>query len=231
MSRRLRFTSLSGLVAVLPCLLAVASPAFCQQDTDEVNSKRIFWIIPNFRTASMPVPYKPLTAREKFKIAMQDSFDPGTVALSAILAGQAQLSNSNPAFGQGVKGYAHYLATTYTDFAVGNYMTEAIYPALLHQDPRYFRRGTGSVLSRLGYSAVQIFITHGDNGRTQFNFSEVAGNSTAVAISMAYYPDDRDAADAATKLGLQLGIDMASNIIKEFAPDISRKFHRHRNGD
>ena len=32
-------------------------------------------------------------------------------------------------------------------------MTEVIYPSLLHQDPRYFRRGTGSVWSRVGYAA------------------------------------------------------------------------------
>jgi hypothetical protein len=81
-------------------------------------------------------------------------------------------------------------------------------------------------VSRLGYSAGQIFLTHGDSGHTQFNFSEIAGNSTAVAISMAYYPENRDVGDAVSKLGVQLGVDMASNILKEFAPDISRKFSR-----
>jgi len=43
---------------------------------------------------------------------------------------------------------------------------------------------------------------------------------------MAYYPENRDFGDAISKLGAQLGVDMASNIIKEFAPDISRKFSR-----
>jgi len=171
-------------------------------------------------------PYKPLTVAEKFKIARQDSFDRGTVALAAAFAGEAQLSNSNPSFGQGVKGYAHYFDTAYGDFVIGDYMTEGIYPAILHQDPRYFRRGKGSFVSRLGYSAGQIFLTHGDSGHTQFNFSEVLGNSTAVAVSMAYYPENRDFGDAISKLGAQLGVDMASNIIKEFAPDISRKFSR-----
>jgi hypothetical protein len=138
------------------------------------------------------------------------------------------LSNSNPSFGQGVKGFAHYFGTSYGDYFIGDYMTEAIYPTFLHQDPRYFRRGTGSVVSRLAYSAGQIFLTHGDSGRTQFNFSEVAGNSTAVAISMAYYPENRDIGDAVSKLGVQLGVDMAANIVKEFAPDIGRKFtHKH----
>jgi hypothetical protein len=75
---------------------------------------------------------------------------------------------------------------------------------LLHQDPRCFRRGTGSGWSRLGYSMGQIFWTHSDSGRTQFNYSEVVGNSTAVAISTAYYKDGRTASDAVSNLGVQL---------------------------
>jgi len=207
-----------------------AHPAFCQQtnDPDESNSKRIFWIIPNFRTSATLQPYKPIAPAEKFKIAREDAFDRGTVALALLFGGEAQLSNSNPSFGQGVKGFAHYFGTSYADYVIGDYMTEGIYPTILHQDPRYFRRGKGSVLSRLAYSAGQIFLTHGDSGSTQFNFSEVMGNSTAVAISMAYYPENRDVGDAVSKLGTQLGVDMASNILKEFAPDIRRKFsHKH----
>ena len=105
-------------------------------------------------------------------------------------------------------------------------MSEAIYPALLHQDPRYFRCGVGSKWSRLGYSLGQIFWTHTDSDRTQFNYSEILGNSTAVAISNAYYQDNRSAANSATKLGLQIGVDMASNVLKEFWPDVNRRFSR-----
>jgi hypothetical protein len=73
----------------------------------------------------------------------------------------------------------------------------------------------------------QTFWTHSDSGRMQFNFSEILGNSTAVAISNAYYRDNRDAADALTKLGTQVGVDMAANILKEFSSDLNRKFfHR-----
>jgi hypothetical protein len=109
-------------------------------------------------------------------------------------------------------------------------MTEAIYPGILRQDPRYFRRGTGSAWSRLGYAISQTFWTHADTGRMQFNYSEIVGNSTAVAISNAYYRDNRDAASAAMKLGTQVGVDMAANILKEFSSDINRKFHKRHAG-
>jgi hypothetical protein len=54
----------------------------------------------------------------------------------------------------------------------------------------------------------------------------VIGNSTAVAISNAYYVNNRTATDAVSKLGMQLGVDMAGNILKEFWPDVQRKFKR-----
>jgi len=191
--------------------------------------KRIFGIIPNYRTYPTLTPYHPLSTREKFKIAVEDSFDRGTVALAAAFAGEAQLTNATPSFGQGAAGYARYFGAAYGDFVIGDFMTEAIYPALLHQDPRYFRRGTGSGLSRVGYAVGQIFWTHTDSGGTQFNFSEIAGNATAAAISNAYYPDNRTAANAATKLASQVGIDMLGNILKEFWPDLKKKLSRkHR---
>lgn len=191
----------------------------------EKEDKRIFWIIPNYRTSPSLHPYVPLTASQKFKVTEQDVLDRGTIILAALFAGEAQLTNSNRAFGQGAAGYARYFGTSYADLVIGDVMTEGVFPVLLHQDPRYFRRGTGSKWSRLGYAASQIFLTHGDSGRTQFNFSEIGGNSAAVAISNAYY-QDRSASNAASKLGLQLGVDMASNILKEFWPDVSRTFSR-----
>jgi hypothetical protein len=203
--------------------LAGTSPGALQP---EASSNRILWIIPNFRTTDELKNYEPITAAAKFRIARQDTFDRGTFALAGLFAGEAQLDNADRSFGQGGGGYAHYFAASYADFAIGNYMTEAVLPVLLHQDPRYFRRGHGSKLSRFGYSAGQIFITHGDSGHTQVNFSEIGGNSAAVAISMAYYPDHRDVSDGLTRLGTQLAVDMASNILKEFGPEIGHMFSR-----
>ena len=196
----------------------------------EPLSKHIFFIIPNFRTTPDFTNYKPITAGEKFKIARQDAFDRGTFALAAAFAGEAQLTNANRSFGQGVKGYASYLGTAYADYVIGDFMTEGIFPSLLHQDPRYFRKGRGSGLSRLGYSVGQIFLTHGDSGHTQVNLSEILDNSAAVAISESYYRDNRTASDAVSKLGTQLAVDMVSNVLKEFYPDLEKKFSRkHKN--
>ncbi len=193
---------------------------------DDPAPKRIFGIIPNYRTTPGAKEYTPLTSRQKFKIATEDAFDRGTFMLSALFAGESLLTRSAPSFGNGPSGYAKYFAASYSDFVIGNYMTEAIYPTILHQDPRYFRRATGSGWSRLGYAVGQIFWTHTDSGRMQFNLSEVLGNSTSVAISNAYYSDNRNAGDAAMKFGMQIGVDMAGNIFKEFSPELNQLFSR-----
>jgi hypothetical protein len=227
-----RFAPICGvLLLALVCPPATAAQAE-QSSTDnppEPEHKRIFGIIPNYRTSPSLKEYKPLTAREKFTIAAQDSFDRGTFMLAAGFGGEAQFSGSSPSFGHGVTGYARYAAASYADWVVGDVMTEALYPIILHQDPRYFRRGEGSGWSRLRYAVGQICWTHTDSGGTQFNFSEIVGNSTAVAISNIYYPDNRTVANGASKLAVQIGVDMAANILKEFSPDLGRALSRkHR---
>jgi hypothetical protein len=234
-------TSRPMLLLLLAILGFVPELTFGQQDPvdptptgvrgnnpPEPVHKRIFGILPNYRTYPSLTNYSPITTRQKFKIATQDSFDRGDVLLGAIFAGEGQLTNANPSFGQGVAGYARYFGTNYADIVIGNYFTEAIYPSLLHQDPRYFRRGTGGLWSRVGYALSQLFITHTDSGRKQFNFSELAGNATATAISNAYYPDRRNVGDNVSKFGTQIGIDGASNVLKEFWPDIYKKISRKR---
>lgn len=198
-------------------------------DSFELAPKRILGIVPNYRTTQSLKDYTPIGAREKFAIARDDSFDRGTFILGAIMGGEAQLTKSTPSFGQGASASGKYFGASFSDFVMGNYMTEAIFPTLFHQDPRYFRRGTGSAWRRLGSAVGQIFWTRADSGRMQFNFSEIAGASTGVAISNAYYPDNRNVSDASTRLGVQISADVIGNILKEFSPEISGLFSRkHR---
>jgi hypothetical protein len=194
-------------------------------DPPESQNKRIFGIIPNNRTSDQKE-HKALTPKEKFSLAAGDTFDWGAYLVAAGFAGYAQLRDSTPSFGHGVTGYARYWVAAYADQAIGNAMTEAVFPVILHQDPRYFRRGTGGRWSRLGFAAGQIFVTHSDSGATQFNFSEIVGNLTAASISTAYYPDNRNVPDTAFKFSNQIATDMTGNILKEFWPDLSRAFRK-----
>lgn len=222
-----RLWLLASLCFVSPMAAQVADRTL-PASTEPANGgdKRIFGIIPNYRTTPTLANYRAISSEEKFKLAAKDAFDPGTFLLAAVFAGEGQVTNASPSFGQGVKGYGHYFITSYADWAGADFMTEAVYPALLHQDPRYFRKATGSGFSRLGHAVGQIFWTRTDSGGHTFNVSEIGGNATMVAISQAYYPDNRSAHDAAKTLAIQVGDDMLSNILKEFYPDLRRVFSR-----
>jgi len=190
--------------------------------------KRIFGVLPNYRTAEGSVPFQPITTSYKFTIAMKDSFDWPVYPISGAFALLYQMEDSNPSFGQGMKGYARRFATSYADQAVGNLMTEALMPTLFHEDPRYFRLGEGTRWHRTFYALTRVMISKTDTGKWSFNYAEWVGNSMAVAISNTYYPDSRDFDDNVVKLSMQVATDAFSNVLKEFWPDIKNKLHRHK---
>jgi hypothetical protein len=224
--------SLTTNFRIAVAFAAVTGAASCQevpanfQSSDTQQSRHILGLIPNYRTAPTLQNYKPLTIGQKFKMASEDSLDRGTFVMAGAFGGLGQLTSGNKSFGQGGAGFGRYFGASYGDLLIGDYMTEAVYPSILHQYPRYFRRGTGSGRSRFVYAISQVIWTHRDSGGTQFNYSEWLGNSTAVAISNAYYPDHRSAGSSTSKLAMQVGVDAVGNVLKEFWPDLLHKLSR-----
>jgi hypothetical protein len=172
--------------------------------------------------------FQRISPTEKFKIAFRTATDPTTFFFAGATAGISQWTDNHPQFGQGMAGYGKRFAASYTDYAVGYALAEGVLPVMLHQDPRYFRKAHGSALSRVGHAMAQSFVTYSDRGSRVFNTSVVAGNAAAVAVSNAYYTDDRTAGAAAKNWGIFIGYDMATNVFKEFWPDIVRKVQRRK---
>jgi hypothetical protein len=214
------------LFALLPCFAQEQNPPPTQ--AAETEDKRVFGVIPNNRTTEAALPFTPISAKRKMTIAYKDSFDWPVYPTAAAFALLYQLEDQNPSFGQGTKGYAKRFAAAYGDQMIGNMMTEGIVPVLTHEDPRYFRLGEGTARHRLVYALSRILVTKTDSGHTTFNFAEVAGNSAAVALSNAWYPDTRTVSDNVQKLGIQLATDAFSNVLKEFWPDVKRHFQKKK---
>jgi hypothetical protein len=202
-----------------------------EQPQAQPIDKRIFGVLPNYRTADGSAPFVPITAKRKFYIAAKDSFDYPVYLLSGAFAALYQLEDQDPSFGQGLKGYGKRMAASYGDQAIGNMMTEAIFPTLLHEDPRYFRIGAGGGgnWQRTRYALTRVFVVRTDKGKWDFNYSEWLGNGATVALSNLYYPaDTRNVTDNVQKLGLQIGTDAISQVLKEFWPDWKRKFFKKK---
>jgi hypothetical protein len=208
--------------AATPSSPAAASgidPAGSQEKFD----KRAFGFVPNYKTADASVPYQPITPKQKMTIAAQDSFDWTLSLVAAGYAGLGQLTNQNPSLGQGLEGYGNRFVRGYADQILGNVIVEGAMPILSREDPRYFRRGQGTFWSRVGYATSRIIVTRTDRGGTEFNYSEVVGNSIAVGISDEYYPGNRSLGANCQKLTFQLATDAVSNVLKEFWPDVKHK--------
>lgn len=67
-------------------VVLLASPYLCQEvnlgeTAPQAESKRLFGLIPNYRTSPDFAHSKPLPANEKFKVASEDAFDRGTIGL------------------------------------------------------------------------------------------------------------------------------------------------------
>jgi hypothetical protein len=192
------------------------------------SKNHIFWIIPNYRSDENPADIKALKSGEKMKVAIDDSFDPSAFLVAGIFAGLSRVQSQYPSFGTGALGFGKYYAGAFADQAIGNFMTEGLFPIALHQDPRYFVKGTGGFWKRTGYAISREVITRGDDGRNHFNTSELAGNAVAAGISNLYYPaTDRSFANTANKWGQQIGLDTFFNVTKEFWPDVRNKLFKH----
>lgn len=196
----------------------------------ESVSNRLFGVIPNYRASETLETYKPLTKAEKYHIAFEDSFDWPNFFLLAGYAAQSQVAAGGFHHNGGMAGFGEYYARGFSDQIIGSYVTDAILPSLLHDDPRYFRLGTGTFWRRTYYAASRIFVTRRDNGTSRFNITEIAGNIGVDAITTWYYPDSQSASEGLERFGMQLGNDVISNILTEFWPDIKHRFRplQHR---
>jgi len=192
-----------------------------------LEDKRIFGVLPNNRTTEDSIPFRPITAKQKITIAFKDSFDWPVFPTAGAFAALYQIENQNPSFGQGMAGYAKRLSTAYGDQMIGNMMTEGFLPGIFHQDPRYFRLGTGSKLHRTLHAITAIEVARMDSGRRTFNFSEWGGNAIGAALSNAYYPDTRDWSDNLQRMFVACATDGFSNVLKEFWPDVKHRFFQH----
>jgi hypothetical protein len=186
-------------------------------------------VVPNYATVNDPAKvYTPLTVHQKFFIAAHDSFDPFNWVLTGMYAAVYQKEDQYAGFGQGGKGYAKRYGAVFADGAISTYISEAVMPALLHEDPRFFRLGEGTKWRRITYAFTRVLITRKDSGGERFNNSEIFGNMMAAGISNLYYPaDTRTVGTTFEKFGIGVISDASFNVLKEFWPDMKHKvLHR-----
>ena len=171
--------------------------------------------------------YEPLSNKDKVKLHLNRIYSPSGLAKSAFTAGINQWINDPEEWGQGMKGYGRRYGHRVLNRTIENSIGMAFTTAL-GEDPRYFYSGEQGIWRRVKYAVVNTLITRTDDGGRRFATWRFAGNFGAQFISISWRPPSENSVrQAVERSGISIGYDVASNIFKEFWPDIKRKLRRH----
>ncbi len=193
------------------------------------DSERLVYVIPNNLSVEHPKGFAPIKARTKFRLSAGDAFDPYGFVSAGVNAGVEQAANDHPQYGQGAAGFGKRYGADFADEATSELLGGGLFPALFHQDPRYFRMEHGSIWKRSWYALTRSVWTRDDIGELEFNGSNVLGDYTAASISNLYYPrPDRTLGQTAQRGSILLLEDSAFNLLKEFWPDVHDRLHRRK---
>ncbi len=194
------------------------------------NENRILGVIPDFQTVTETQgKAAPLTRKQKWGLALRETVDPFNVLNATLAAGFSQVGDQTPKYGEGGGAYGKRVGAALADFGTQNFFSAGVLASLLHQDPRYFRKGSGSSIpGRVLYALSRIAVTRQDSGRSAFNASGVFGMTLGIAASNLYYPSASIRGKVmAARVETSLFGSVTGNLLSEFWPDIQRKFfHR-----
>jgi len=199
-----------------------------EQELKEEERQRILGVVPNFNMTDVQNA-APLTAGQKFRLAFRSTVDPFQFVAAGLDAGWSQWQDDFPGYGQGGQGYGKRYGAAFADQFSGTIWGNAVFPSLLHEDPRYFRKGTGTIKRRLLYSISTTVWTKNDDGTWGPNYANILGNIAAGGLANLYYPStDRGVGLTFERAFTVTAEGTAGAVFIEFWPDINRKlFHRH----
>ncbi len=224
------------LLLAPPCLAQEKSPdppqhQEAERELKQEEHQRILGIVPEFNASNLRNAAG-LSPKQKFQLAFKSVTDPFSFVAAGLDAGLNQWEDDFAGYGQGAAGFGKRMGAAYADNFTGTILGNALFPVLLHQDPRYFRKGTGSFLSRATYAAMSTIRAKSDNGKWQPNYSNILGNLAAGGIANLYYPDSDRGAGLTIERAFTVSFEGAIGAeFYEFWPDISRKLrgrHKHK---
>lgn len=169
---------------------------------------------------------KPLTPKEKARLAVRNLLDPFNAVTilgqSAIAVG----SDSHSPYGPGFKGFGKNVGVSYTEDMTGEFFGTFLIPSIMHQDPHYHRMPHASIPRRVAHAIIQVVWTQGDDGQGMLNYANLLGFPIEAEISNLYVPGEQtDARSTADRYAIGIGVAPTDNFITEFLPDVAKRIH------
>ena len=90
-------------------------------------------------------------------------------------------------------------------------------PALVHQDPRYFRKGGGTTKSRIWWALRSEFVGYSDRGTEMPNYGTLVGFAISTLLSDAYLPARNVSVGKAFEgYSIKIGTNFGFNVLHEY---------------
>jgi hypothetical protein len=169
---------------------------------------------------------KPLTPKEKARLAAKNLLDPFNAV--TILANAAIAVGSNPdsAYGPGMPGFGRYVGVSYSEDMTGEFFGTFLIPSVLHQDPHYHREPHATIPHRVLHAIIQVGWTQGDNGKGMPNYANILGFPIDAEIANLYVPGEKtNLPSTAARVGIGWALAPTDNFITEFLPDVAKRIH------
>ncbi|HJQ33903.1 MAG TPA: hypothetical protein VJ866_17105 [Pyrinomonadaceae bacterium] len=181
-------------------------------------------------------PAQPLTGGQKVKCAFRGAFlSPVPYLTSIISGGIRQIGEDRLPHKDGgdeVADWGSQSARIFATRATTRVFTNGFYAAAFRQDPRYERSTSKGVGRRALHAMSRVFVTRGDDGDLEPNYSRFAGSLTSAALANVWEHStpghDRVGPDATLRrFTRSFATGALSNIVfREFLPDIIGIFRR-----
>lgn len=171
-----------------------------------------------------------LTPIDKLKLSLMSRLTPGEAASTVLGAAWSQARNSRPNYGTDRGAFGERMGALAIKQTSQAFFSYGVFPALLHQDPRYYILGdTRPFKRRIVYSAVTVVITQNDQGNSVINSSRLAGIAAATALTTAYYPKENHGFGNESKaFAASIATAVLNSELHEFGGDIFHLFrHKH----
>jgi hypothetical protein len=137
-----------------------------------------------------------------------------------VSAGYGQLTGS-PAYGSDAGAFGDRVAAALVRQATMRFFCSSFFPVVTEEDPRYYRKASGSLLGRTGWAAERALITQRDSGHHSFNFSDIFGHLAASALTPIYYPSKSRSVHVVMQTwGTSIAGAAGNNLFLEFVPDV-----------
>jgi hypothetical protein len=203
------------------------------QVDDQESHERVLGLAPMFTVVNDASKARPLSVREKWKLFYRQTYDPFQFVTTGFSSAISQARDEFPEYGQGMTGYAKRYGAGFADNSLGGFFGNFALPSLLHDDPRYFRKGSGTFMNRLMYSAGTTVIARHDDGSHHPNYSNVVGNLIGCAFGNLYYPQSDRGVGTTFERGFEVtAYGAIGGVFQEFWPDIHDKiFKKHKVAD